>query len=192
MSLGRPGQRSSVVVCRVVVPLANDWECNPGPRGRAAARHGPGLLARHRSDPQVGDDSLQEPNTAAGRPVVGRMARLGESETQSVGHGVWVVTRRAGEREGLVGQVEAAAGASQLEAALPHALSDLQTRATGRMRRPRIGTGAGPAGDWRRAVGRHDASPVQRRGVTSFGSASRPNSAARQGGQTHQSGIAGA
>ncbi len=192
LSFGRRGQPSSVVVCRVMLALAKDRERNPGPWGRGTARPGSGDLAQHRSDPQVGDGSLQEPNAAAGRLVVGRVARSGASESQGVGHGVGVVTRRAGERERLVGQVEAAAGASQLEAALPHPLRDLQPLAAGRMGRPRIGTGAGTAGDRRRSVGPHDASPVQRRGGTSFGFASRPNSAVRQGRHTHQPGIAGA
>ena len=192
LAFGRRGQLWSVVVGPAVLALANDRERNPGPWGRGAARPCSGDLVRHRSDAQVGDGSLQKPNAAAGRLVVGRVARLGASETQSVGHRIGVVTRRARKRQRLVGQVEVAAGASQLEAALPHALRDLQPPAAGRRGRSRTGTGAGIAGDRRRSVGPHDASPVQRRGGTSPGSGSRPNSAARQGGHTHQSGLAGA
>ena len=126
LSFGRRGQPSSVVVCRVVRALAKDREPNPGPRGHGTAGLASRDLAQHRSEAQVGDGSLEEPNAAAGRLVVGRVARLGASESQGVRHRVGVVTRYACERERVVGHVEVAAGASQLEAALPHALRDLQ------------------------------------------------------------------
>jgi hypothetical protein len=47
---------------------------------------------------------------------------------------VGIVAGRAQQRERLVGKVELLAATSQLEAALPHALCDLQRRPTGRMR----------------------------------------------------------
>jgi hypothetical protein len=79
-----------------------------------------------------------------------------------VGHGVKVVTRRACERERVVGQEEVAAGTSQFETAPPHALRDLQPLAAGRFR---IGTGAGAAGDRRRFVGPHHVSEWLREGL---------------------------
>jgi hypothetical protein len=51
-----------------------------------------------------------------------------------MGHRVEVVTRRACERERVVGQGEVAAGTSQFEAALPHALRNLHCLAAGRTR----------------------------------------------------------
>jgi hypothetical protein len=191
LSFGRRGRPSSVVACRVVLALTNDRERNPGLWVRGTAWPCSGDLAQPRSDPQVGDGPLEETNAEAGRLIVGWVARLGASETQGVGHRVGVVSRHARQRERLVGQAEVAAGASQLEAALPDALRYLQPPAARRMRRSRIGTGAGPTGDLRRSVGTHDAPPVRRRGDTSFGSGTRPNSAARHGGHTHQSGMAG-
>jgi hypothetical protein len=177
LSFGGRGRLWSVAVCRVVLALANDRERNRGPWDLGRVRPCSGDLAQLCSDPQVGNGSLQEPNAAAGRLVVGRVARLGASEAQGVSHGVGVVTRRARERERLVVRVEVAAGASQVEAAMPYALGDLQPPAARRMRR---------------SVSPHDASPVRRRGDTSFGYGSRPSSAAPQGGHTHQSGLAGA
>jgi hypothetical protein len=94
-----------------------------------------GDIALDRPDTQVADGSLQQPNAAAARLAVGRVARLGASESQGVGHGVEVVTRRACERERVVAKAEVAAGTSQFETALPHALGDLQSLAAGRTRR---------------------------------------------------------
>jgi hypothetical protein len=75
-----------------------------------------------------------------------------------VGQGVTVVARRACEGERVIGEVEGAPGTSQFEAALPHALRDLQPLAAGRAHRLRIGTAAGAAGARRRSVGAHDVS----------------------------------
>jgi hypothetical protein len=129
-----------------------------GPCGRVRPTPCAGDLARARSDTQVADGSLQQPKAAAGRLAVGGVARLGPSESQGVGHRVKVVARRACEGERMVGEVEVAPGASQFEAALPHALRDLQPVAAGRVRRVRIGTATGAAGARRRSVGAHHGS----------------------------------
>ena len=164
-SFGRRGQRSSIVACRVVPTFVKDREHDPGWWGLVTPTPCAGDIAPDRPDTQVADGSLQQPNAAAGRLGIGRVARLGASESQGVGHGVKVVTRRACERERVVAQVEMAAGTSQFQTALPHALRHLPSLAAGRTRRLRVGTGAGAAGDRRRSVGAHHVSDWLREGL---------------------------
>jgi hypothetical protein len=65
----------------------------------------------------------------AGRPagglVVGGVARLRASATESVGHSVGVVAGRAQQRDRLGGRVELVAVVSQFEAVVPHPLCHL-------------------------------------------------------------------
>jgi len=140
-------------------------ERDPGPWGLVTPTPCAGDIALDRPDTQEADGSLQQPNAAAGRLAIGRVARLGASESQGVGHGVKVVTRRPCERERVVAQLEVAAGTCQFETALPHALRDLQPLAAGRTRRFRVGTGAGAAGDRCRSVGPHHVSEWLREGL---------------------------
>jgi hypothetical protein len=135
-----------------------DRERDPGPRRRVTPTPCAGDITLDRSDTQEADGSLQQPNAAAGLFAIGRVARLGASESQRVGHGVRVVARRACEGERMVGKLEVAPGTSQFETAPPHTLRDLQPLAAGRGRRLRIGTAPGAAGARRRSVRAHHVS----------------------------------
>jgi hypothetical protein len=124
-----------------------------------------GDIALDLPDTQVADGSLQQPNAAAGRLAIGRVARLRASESQGMGHGVEVVTCRACERERVIAQVEVTVGTRQFQTALPHALRDLEPLAAGRPRRFRVGAGAGATGDRRRSVRPHRVSAWLREGL---------------------------
>src|SRR4029453_13141796 len=176
-------QRSSTVVASAITTRV--------PRARSAWL-GSGELQWLHLDTQVANCVLQEPDAAACGLVAGGVARLRAAETQGVGQRVGIVAGRSQQCERLVGQVEMLAGATQLEAALPHALRDLQWRPTGRMRRARAGTVPPGIDNLAGGVGPPDVTPVGRGRTAPFGAWWRPNRMARQGGHTHQSGLAGA